>query len=65
MASVRVKFKDGRDPVEFSGSRPGGSYSSSVRYEGAFAIVTDVWGAETAWPASDILEIHCDNDRHF
>ena len=30
----------------------------NVRYQGAFAIVKDEWGAETAFPAADIEEVY-------
>ena len=29
-----------------------------MRYQGAFAIVKDEWGAETAFPAADIEEVY-------
>lgn len=56
MSNVDVKLKSGA-VREFHGHRSGGSYSNSVRYEGAFAIVTDVWGSEHAFPAADIEEV--------
>lgn len=37
--------------------RAGGSWTQSIKYEGAFAIVVDEWGNQTAIPASDIEEI--------
>lgn len=38
--------------------RPGGSWTNTVRYEGAFVIVSDVWGNETAIPAVDVVEVY-------
>ena len=45
-------------------TRPGGSYINRVSYEGAFVIVTDVWGNKTAIPAADVEEVYQPtNDR--
>jgi hypothetical protein len=40
--------------------RAGGSYSNEVRYEGAFVIVRDVYGKETAFPAADVARVEVD-----
>ena len=57
MNKVTVNFKKG-EPRIFKQSRSGGSYSNSVRYEGVFVIVTDVWGTECAFPAADVAEVN-------
>lgn len=51
MPNVRIKMKDGT-VKEFlhTGSRAGGSYTVTVRYEGEWVIVTDEYGKETAIP---------------
>lgn len=57
MASITVKMKDGtvRDfPHE---GRAGGSYTKTVKYEGAFAVIEDEYGKRTAIPACDIAEV--------
>lgn len=54
---VEITLKSGVTRVYEEESRPGGSYQSTVRYEGAFVIVTDVWGKETAIPAADIAQV--------
>jgi len=65
MPDFKVKFKDSRPDAVFpEESRPGGSYTNSMRYDGAFAIHRDVWGNETAWPAADILEIKKTGGRY-
>src|SRR3954470_4456716 len=48
MGSVKVTLKNGA-VRDFKESRSGGSYSNSVRYEGVFVVVADVWGTETAF----------------
>lgn len=37
--------------------RPGGSYTKSIKYEGAFAIIVDEWYRQTAIPSDLIDEI--------
>lgn len=37
--------------------RPGGSYTNSVKYEGAFVIITDPWCTKIALPAADVAEV--------
>lgn len=54
---IEVIFKDGSRKNFPDEQRPGGSYSNSVRYEGNFAIVKDVWDREFAYPAEDIKAI--------
>lgn len=57
MATVTVTFKDGTTKVHEDRGRAGGSYCQSVRYEGAFVIIRDCWGGETAYPAADIAKL--------
>lgn len=63
MADVTVLFKNGERRELKDNGRPGGSYAQTVRYEGAFVIVTDAWGEETAFPASEINEVIKSGDR--
>jgi hypothetical protein len=37
--------------------RAGGSYTKSLSYEGAFAVIRDEWDIKTSIPAADIAEI--------
>lgn len=63
MTNITITLKDGtvkRFPHE---GRPGGSYTKTVRYEGAFVIVVDEWGTETAYPAADVREVRSDPHR--
>ena len=55
--SIKVIMNDGtvRD-FEHIG-RGDGSYTKSITYEGAFAVIHDEWGNTTAIPASEIREI--------
>lgn len=57
MASITIKMKDGTERKFMHEGRDGGSYTKEIRYEGAFAIITDEWKKETAIPAHDIAEI--------
>ncbi len=55
--TITVILKDGTTEVFPHETRPGGSYANSIRYEGGFAIVTNVWGKQTAFPVTDIAKI--------
>jgi hypothetical protein len=57
MAHIVITLKDGTVKDFPNQSRPGGSWTNSVRYEGAFVIVKDVWGKETAYPAADVKQV--------
>ncbi len=54
MASIKVHLKDGRILDYPHEGRPGGSYTKSVSYDGAFVVVEDEWGKTVAWPAADV-----------
>lgn len=57
MANIYITLKNGERKVFLHRGRLDGSYTKTVRYEGAFVIVRDEWGTETAFPASDIEQI--------
>ncbi|WP_319759542.1 hypothetical protein [Maridesulfovibrio sp.] len=57
MASITIHMKDGTKREYPHKGRLGGSYTKTIRYEGAFAIVVDEWDNETAIPAADIQEV--------
>lgn len=65
MASIRIKMKDGTVKNFPHEGRAGGSYTKSIRYDGAFAIVKDEYDCETAIPANDIEEINVDRERRW
>lgn len=65
MASIIVKMKSGEERRFMHEGRAGGSYTKSLRYEGAFAVITDEWDRETAIPAADIEEIQKTPDRSW
>jgi hypothetical protein len=58
MANITIKMKDGSVKDFPHVGRSGGSYTKSIRYEGAFAIVTDEYDNETAIPVQDIEEVN-------
>jgi hypothetical protein len=57
MSSITIHLRDGTKAEHKHTGRAGGSYTKTVRYEGGFAIVTDEWGAETAYPESLIAKV--------
>jgi hypothetical protein len=63
MASIYITMKDGSKKEFKHTGRAGGSYTKNIRYEGAFAIITDEYAGETAIPASDIAEIKVERNR--
>lgn len=63
MKSIIVHMKDGSKREFPHEGRPGGSYSKSVRYEGAFAIVVDEWYNERAIPVDLIREVEVINHQ--
>lgn len=65
MANVAITMKDGTVRRFEDRGAPGGSYSQTVRYEGAFVIVTDAYGAERAYPAVDIVEVYTEAPRRW
>lgn len=56
--NITIKLKDGTVRAFPHQGRAGGSYTKTVRYEGAFVIVEDEWGRRTAFPAADVAEVH-------
>lgn len=66
MTSVRITMKDGTINDHKHRGRAGGSYTKSVRYEGAFVVVVDEYRAETAYPASDVAKVEkYDVERYY
>jgi len=65
MASIYVKMKDGTTREFKHEGRAGGSYTKSVRYEGAFAVIKDEWDNETAIPVSEITEVKVKQSRYY
>ena len=55
--SIKVYMKDGSIKDFPHMGRAGGSYTKSIRYEGAFAVITDEFYSETAIPVNEIAEI--------
>lgn len=64
MASITIKMKSGKRLDFPHRGRAGGSYTKHVRYEGAFVIVTDEWGSETAIPADDVEQVETHEHRY-
>ncbi len=65
MASIYVKMKDGTTKEFLHEGRAGGSYTKSIRYDGAFAIIKDEYDCETAIPVNDISEIKVDREKRW
>ena len=63
MANITVTMKDGTVRKFLHEPRAGGSYTKTIRYEGAFAVIKDEWGTETVIPAADIKEIITEPER--
>lgn len=63
MANIKITMKNGKVFDFIDKGRSGGSWSTKIRYEGAFAIVTDEWEAQTAIPAEDIAKIEVEAPR--
>lgn len=63
--NITITMKTGEIRQFSHEPRAGGSYTKSIRYEGAFAIVSDEWGKETAIPAADIREVTTDPGRRY
>lgn len=57
MANITIKFKDGSVREFKHEGRPGGSYTKTLQYEGAFVIVQDEYYNRVAFPAADISEV--------
>lgn len=57
MEWIKVTMKDGKVHEFQERGRAGGSYTISIKYEGAFAIITDEWYNTTAFPAQDIEKV--------
>lgn len=57
MSSITVKMKDGTIRKFPHQGRSGGSYTKTLKFEGAFVIIEDEWNKRTAIPANDIAEV--------
>lgn len=57
MITIEVKMKDGSRREFPHRGRAGGSYSNEIRYEGGFAIITDEYDNEIAFPSQNIVEV--------
>lgn len=57
MANIILKMKDGTERKFMHEGRSGGSYTKTVKYEGAFVVITDEFYCKTAIPADDVAEV--------
>jgi len=57
MSAITIKLKDGTTREFPDNGRAGGSWSTSVKFEGGFVTVTDEWGKRTSFPAGDVAEV--------
>jgi hypothetical protein len=65
MRKITIKLKDGTIRTFEEKGRAGGSYTISIQYKGAFAIVEDEWGNTVSFPAEEIAEIQTEAGRSF
>jgi hypothetical protein len=63
MAHIIVHMKDGTKQDYPETFCAGGSYRTTVRYEGCFAVIEDAIGNQTAIPSMDIAKIDIENAR--
>jgi hypothetical protein len=63
MSAITIEFRDGTIKHIPEQSRPGGSWTNSVRYEGNFVIVKDVWDAVTAYPVDLVAKVTTNESR--
>jgi hypothetical protein len=61
--NIMITMKSGEVKRFMHQGRPGGGWTKSIRYEGAFAIITDEWSREIAIPVQDIKEIKTDQRK--
>lgn len=64
MASIEIKMKDGTVRKFPHAGRPGGSYTKTVKYEGAFVIIEDEYYHTIAIPAADVAEVEAWPERY-
>ena len=65
MPNIKVTLKSGYVfEIEDRGA-PGGSWCASVRYKGAFVIVQDAYGKDTAFPAEDVERVEKEGGRRW
>lgn len=57
MSNIKVTMKDGSVREFPHVGRSGGSYTKTLSYEGAFAVIEDEYGTKVSIPAADIAEI--------
>jgi len=57
VSNITVKMKDGTVRKFLHEGRSGGSYTKSLTFDGAFAIIKDEYYNRIAIPAADIAEI--------
>jgi len=63
MSNITIKLKDGTTREFPHQPRAGGSWTNSLKHEGAFVVVIDEWEKRTYIPAADIAEIIETPDR--
>lgn len=65
MASLTIKYRDGRKERREDRGAPGGSYCQSVRYEEGVAIIKSAYGSEDHIPLDLIEKISVDAERRW
>ena len=57
MSNITVTMKSGEVRNFPHTGRPGGSWTKTLKYEGAFVVIEDEYQKRTAIPAADIREV--------
>lgn len=65
MASLTIRYRDGRHERREDRGAPGGSYAQTVRYEDGVAIIRDAYGKETHLPLDLVESIEVDAERRW
>lgn len=61
MSVIDILFRDETKRHFKETTRPGGSYSTTIKYDGSFVIITDAYGRQNIFPESTIKEIVVEN----
>lgn len=65
MSNIKIVMKNGDVRVFKHEGRSGGSYTKTVKFEGAFVIITDEYNKRIAIPANDVQEVIEDPHNYY
>lgn len=64
MPDITIHYTDGTTELFPDTSRPGGSYCTTGKADGAFYIITEAWGNSIAIPAERIKKVEVKSYRY-